>query len=270
VLLDDVQSSRDDRNITLDQVGISDLLYPIVILDRDREKQDTVASISMSVELPHHFRGTHMSRFLEVLHRHSRPFDGRTIPAILSELKKSLDAESAGITLSFPFFMRKQAPVSGAWSVMDYRCCFRGTSSPEGEDFVLSVSVPVSSTCPCSREISSYGAHNQRSRIDMEVRTRAGEDGIPEMVWIEELVALAEESASSPVYSLLKRPDERFVTESSYDNPVFVEDMVRNAAELLMQDSRIVWFRVTARSQESIHNHTAFAGLQWERDLSRD
>jgi GTP cyclohydrolase I len=149
---------------------------------------------------------------------------------------------------------------------MDYICSFRGSSGPGGEDFVLSVSVPVSSLCPCSREISSYGAHNQRSRIRMDVRTGKGADGHPEMIWIEELISLAEDSASSPVYSLLKRPDERFVTERSYDNPVFVEDMVRNTAQGLMDDGRVQWFKVTADSQESIHNHTAFASLTWSRN----
>ncbi len=263
--MEDVQNSMDHRKIALDQVGIRDLKYPIVVLDRERARQSTIAGISMSVELPHHFRGTHMSRFLEVLERHESTFDGNTIPAVLEELKQVLEARSAGITVTFPFFLAKHAPVTGAESRMDYMCSFMGSSGPQGEDFVLSVSVPVSSLCPCSREISSYGAHNQRSLITMDVRPLTCDDGLPEMIWIEELISLAEDSASSPVYSLLKRPDERFVTERSYDNPVFVEDMVRNTAQRLMEDDRVQWFKVTAESQESIHNHTAFASLTWSR-----
>lgn len=260
-----MQNTRDSRNITLDEAGIKDLLYPVTILDRERERQETVASISMSVELPHHFKGTHMSRFMEVLSRHSRVFDGGTIPAILNELKVVLEARSARMTVSFPYFLEKRAPVTGVPARMDYQCTFQGSSGPEGEDFLLTVSVPVGSLCPCSREISDYGAHNQRARITLEVMSAPDENGVPEMVWIEELIEIAEASASSPVYPLLKRPDEKFITERSYDNPVFVEDMVRNASESLMEDSRIAWFRVTAESQESIHNHTAYARLQWSR-----
>ena len=261
----DIQNSRDHRNITLDEAGIKDLLYPVTILDRDRDRQETVARISMSVELPHHFKGTHMSRFLEVLGSHLREFDGRTIPSILRDLKRVLEAPAARMTVDFPYFMEKKAPVTGVQAKMDYRCSFRGKSGPEGEDFVLGVTVPVSSLCPCSREISRYGAHNQRGHIAIEVRSLPGGDGMPQMVWIEELVEVAEASASSPVYPVLKRPDERFVTESSYDNPVFVEDMVRNASEMLMEDSRLIWFEVTAESHESIHNHTAFASYRWHR-----
>lgn len=264
--MNDVQNSRDFRNITLDEAGIKDLQYPVTLLDRQNEKQKTVAAISMSVELPHHFKGTHMSRFLEVLAEHTCEFNGRTIPAILDELKRVLDAESARIKVSFPYFMEKAAPVSGITAKMNYQCDFYGESSRSGEDFVLSVKVPVSSLCPCSKEISSYGAHNQRGHITIDVRSFLDEDGIPLIVWIEELIEVAESSASAPVYSLLKRPDEKYVTELAYDNPVFVEDMVRNASEKLMKDDRLVWFQVTAENQESIHNHTAYARFEWKRE----
>ena len=263
--MNDVQNSPDFRNITLDEAGIKDLLYPVTLLDRENEKQRTVATISMSVELPHHFKGTHMSRFLEVLSRHTCEFDGRTIPAILSELKEVLDAESARMTLEFPYFLEKKAPVTGIAAKMDYECRFFGESGPDGEDFILTVTTPVCSLCPCSREISSYGAHNQRGHITIETRSLPGEDGIPVIVWIEELIEIAETSASSPVYPLLKRPDEKHVTEHAYDNPVFVEDMVRNASDMLRKDSRLTWFRVTAENQESIHNHTAYAVFEWHR-----
>lgn len=264
--MNDVQNNPDFRNITLDEAGIKDLQYPVTLLDRANERQKTIAVISMSVELPHHFKGTHMSRFVEVLAGHTCEFNGRTIPAILTELKKVLDAESARMTVSFPYFLEKSAPVTGITAKMNYQCVFYGESGPEGEDFVLSVTVPVSSLCPCSREISSYGAHNQRGHITIDVRSFTDEEGIPEIIWIEELIEIAESSASSPVYSVLKRPDERYVTELAYDNPVFVEDMVRNASETLMKDDRLMWFQVTAENQESIHNHTAFARFEWKRD----
>ncbi len=264
--MNDIQNSPDFRNITLDEAGIKDLQYPVTLLDRANEKQATVASISMSVELPHQFKGTHMSRFVEVLAGHSCEFDGRRIPAILAELKKVLNAESAKITVSFPYFLDRKAPVTGIAAKMNYHCSFHGESGPEGDDFILSVEVPVSSLCPCSREISSYGAHNQRGLIHIDVRSLVDENGIAEIIWIEELIKIAESSASSPVYSLLKRPDEKYVTELAYDNPVFVEDMVRNAAERLMIDERLTWFRVTAENQESIHNHTAYARFEWNRN----
>ncbi|MCD4776004.1 MAG: GTP cyclohydrolase FolE2 [Candidatus Aegiribacteria sp.] len=264
--MNDVQNNPDFRNITLDEAGIKDLQYPVTLLDRANERQKTVAVISMSVELPHHFKGTHMSRFVEVLAAHTCEFNGRTIPAILTELKQILDAESARMTVSFPYFLEKAAPVTGIAAKMNYQCVFYGKSGPEGEDFVLSVTVPVSSLCPCSREISSYGAHNQRGHITIEVRSFPDEEGIPAIIWIEELIEIAESSASSSVYTVLKRPDEKYVTELAYDNPVFVEDMVRNASERLMEDDRLMWFQVTAENQESIHNHTAYARFEWERD----
>jgi len=261
--MNDIQNSPDFRNITLDEAGIKDIQYPVTLLDRQNEKQRTVATISMSVELPHHFKGTHMSRFVEVLAGHSCEFDGSTIPAMLAELKQVLDAESARITVSFPYFLEKAAPVTRITAKMNYQCTFYGESGRSGDDFVLSVRVPVSSLCPCSKEISSYGAHNQRGHIKIDVRSFPDKDGIPTIIWIEELIDIAESSASSPVYSLLKRADEKYVTEQAYDNPVFVEDMVRNASEKLMQDNRVTWFQVTAENQESIHNHTAYARFEW-------
>lgn len=263
--MNDIQNDPDHRKITLDQAGIKDLTYPVTLLDRDNETQRTVADICMSVQLPHQFRGTHMSRFLEVLERYTFNFNGTTIPAVLAELKEVLQARSADISISFPYFLDRRAPVTGIVSKMNYLCGFRGRSGPEGDDFVLSVEVPVTSLCPCSREISRYGAHNQRGSISMNVRSMPDDEGMPRIIWIEELIEVAESSASSPVYALLKRPDEAHVTELAFDNPVFVEDMVRNVAEFLMQDSRVDWFNVTAENHESIHNHTAFARVEWRR-----
>lgn len=261
----DIQNELDDRQIDIDQVGVSDLRYPITVLDQAAERQSTVASITMSVNLPHHFKGTHMSRFLEVLNEHRGEVTMRTVPAMLRELKEKLEAESARIEVSFPYFLERSAPVSGATGLMDYECWFHGESNGGADDFVLGVRVPVTSLCPCSKAISDYGAHNQRGNISIEVRSCPDGDGKPSLIWIEELVSVAEKSASAPVYALLKRDDERHVTMQAYDNPVFVEDMVRNVAARLQDDARVEWFRVHAVNHESIHNHGAFAKIEWRR-----
>ena len=262
--MDDVQNQTDERGIPLDQVGVTDLRYPIVVLDREREKQQTIARLTMSVNLPHHFKGTHMSRFLEVLNRHRGEVTMRTLPSILRELKERLEAESARIEVAFPYFLERVAPASGSRALMDYECSFVGEVNGGDEDFVLGVQVPVTSLCPCSKAISDYGAHNQRGVITIEARP-ARQDGESELIWIEELVDVAERSASAPVYPLLKRADERHVTMQAYDNPVFVEDMVRNVAAHLQGDRRVAWFRVQAVNHESIHNHSAYATLAWGR-----
>lgn len=260
----DVQGQRDERNVPINQVGVSDLRYPITVLDRARGRQDTVARISMSVALPHHFKGTHMSRFIEVLNAHRGEVTMRTLPVILHDLKERLDAEQARVEVAFPYFLERIAPVSGASALMDFECRFVGVASEDSDDFVLSVTVPVTSLCPCSKEISDYSAHNQRGYVTISVRTRPVQDDTG-IVWIEELVDVAEQSASAPVYPLLKRPDERHVTMQAYDNPVFVEDIVRNVAVRLQDDERVTWFEVTAVNQESIHNHSAFATVEWIR-----
>jgi GTP cyclohydrolase IB len=263
--MDDLQGSPDDRNIAIDQVGVTDLRYPIVILDRQHEKQQTVASFTMSVSLPHHFKGTHMSRFIEVLSQHRGEVTMRTLPAVLQQLKAVLEAESARIEVRFPYFLERVAPVSGATAPMDYECWFVGEVNGGADDFKVGVRVPVTSLCPCSKAISDYGAHNQRGLVTIEVRGERDPKGYPALIWIEELIAVAETSGSAPVYPLLKRADERHVTMQAYDNPVFVEDMVRNVASKLQADARISWFKVDAVNQESIHNHSAFAMIEWKR-----
>jgi GTP cyclohydrolase I len=257
--LADVQNDSDARGIPIDQVGICDLSYPIRVLDRTNQSQEVAARISMSVSLPHHFKGTHMSRFLEVLAEHRGELTMRTLPQILHELKKRLDAEAAHIEVEFTYFLERTAPVSGLKAPMDYCCTFIGESTPDTDDFLLRVGVPVSTLCPCSKEISDYGAHNQRGQITILVRTRPTADRSWELIWIEELIAVAERSASAPIYPLLKRSDERHVTMQAYDHPVFVEDIVRSVAIQLKADKRITWFEVRATNQESIHNHAAFA-----------
>ncbi len=266
--LEDVQNRADGRNVALDQVGVSDLRYPIRVLDRESGTQDTVATFSMSVNLPHHVKGTHMSRFLEVLNRHRGEVTMRTLPGILEDLRERLEAAGARIEVSFPYFLERKAPVSEATGLMDYECSFVGELRSDAEaDFVLGVKVPVTTLCPCSKAISDYGAHNQRGYVEMEVRSRRAE-GLPGVIWIEELVEIAELSASAPVYPLLKRPDERYVTMQAHDNPTFVEDVVRSVAIRLREDERVAWFRIRAENQESIHNHSAFACVEWSlRDV---
>jgi GTP cyclohydrolase I len=264
----DVQNYEDDRNIPIDQVGVSDLRYPITVMDPKRKdgKQETVANLSMTVSLPHHFKGTHMSRFIEVLNEHRGEVTMRTLPDILHALKRQLEAEAAHIEVNFPYFIEKEAPVTKAKALMEYECTFVGESNSAKDEFVFSVKVPVTSLCPCSKELSAYGAHNQRGYVTIEARSRRGEDGNPLIIWIEELIEVAESSASAPVYALLKRVDEKAVTEMAYDRPRFVEDIVRDVAQKMMADQRVEWFRVNVVNYESIHNHSAFAKIEWTRN----
>lgn len=254
----DVQSQYDDRKMAINKVGIKDISYPIIVLDKADGTQNTVASINMYVDLPHDTKGTHMSRFVEILQRYYGRISIKNMKSILMEMKEGLDAERAHISFSFPYFINKKAPVSGAEGLMNYQVEFHGECGEDNEvDFVLVVHVPVKSLCPCSKEISEYGAHNQRSIVTIKVRFK-------KLVWIEEMVALAEKSASSPLYSVIKRVDEKYVTEHSYDNPNFVEDIVRNVAVELNNDINITWFSVESENFESIHNHNAYAFI--ERD----
>lgn len=261
----DVQNTADTRGIAIDQVGITNLRYPITVKCRGGKPTATVADISMSVDLPHHFKGTHMSRFLEVLAKHKGDITLRSLPPILLELKQRLDAESANMELSFPHFIEKAAPISRARAKVCCQCTFSISCNGGKDDVSLRVEVPVTTLCPCSKEISDYGAHNQRGHVTIAVRPAMTRDGWA-WVWIEELVEIAEKSASAPVYALLKRPDERHVTMQAHDNPVFVEDLVRNVALYLKEDSRIASFDVRAVNQESIHAHDAFARVVWKRE----
>jgi GTP cyclohydrolase IB len=260
VILDDVQNRPDSRGIAIDAVGVNGLRYPISVLDQAHAKQDTIAEISMSVALPADVKGTHLSRFLEILAEHCGELTQRTIPTVLAEVQRRLDTADAQLTVAFPYFLPRSAPVTGATALMDYACRFRARLSAEGPEFALRVAVPVTSVCPCSKAISDYGAHNQRGMITIEVWPRQT-DGEFDLIWIEDLIAIAEASASSPVFPLLKRADERHVTMSGYDNPVFVEDMVREAARQLESDDRVAAFTVEAVNAESIHNHGAFARI---------
>jgi len=252
--LKDIQNQKDHRKIEIDKVGVKGIRYPIVVLDRKNKIQHTVGTLNMYVSLPHHFKGTHMSRFIEVLNKYRHGISTKNIPGILIKIKEKLNSESAHIEISFPFFIEKSAPVTKAKSLMEYRCYIWGAHN-EKSDLIVGVEVPVTTLCPCSREISNYGAHNQRTTIMVKVRFK-------KFFWIEDLIALAEKCGSSEVYPLLKRPDEKLVTETAFDNPVFVEDVVRNMAEHLDRNPNIIWYTVESESRESIHNHNAYAFIE--------
>lgn len=260
-MLADVQASRDGRNMPVDEVGIAGLRYPVAVADREHGKQDTVAQIRMAVNLPPGVKGAHLSRFIEILHETAGEITLQAVPAILEAIRARHGAGRAWLKVSFPFFLRRAAPVTGATALMDYQCWLEGETGVAGPQVTLGVRVPVTSVCPCSKAISDYGAHNQRSAITIQVRPR-DEDGLPAGISAEELIEAAEAAASSPVFPLLKRPDERHVTMRAHDHPVFVEDMARAVAETLSRDERIVWYAVEAASEESIHNHEAFARIQ--------
>lgn len=260
----DIQKTEDQRKVALDQVGVCDLKYPITVLDRAQGTQQTIATVSLSVSLPAKIKGTHMSRFIEVLNRYRGEITMTAIPRILADLKTRLEAEAAQVTMTFPYFLEKIAPVSGLSGYIDCEATFVGESGPDGEKFCLQVKAPVASLCPCSKAISDYGAHNQRGTVDMRVRLVDNAGSLPKL-WIEELVEVAESSASAPLYPLLKRSDERHVTMQAYDNPAFVEDIVRDVAVQLRADERIASFEVTVTNYESIHAHNAFAVSRFTR-----
>lgn len=255
--MDDIQNQRDDRNIPIDEVGVKRLSYPITVLDKHHGRQETVAEIEMTVGLPHEFRGTHMSRFLEVLEKHRGEMTLFTIGRILREIKRRLHAERAAMSVAFPYFIEKTAPVSGARSLLRYDCRFYGTLD-RAADFVLTVVVPVTTLCPCSKAISARSAHNQRSLVTVSAR-------FTDFLWIEDLVELVEASASAEVFTLLKRPDEKWLTEQAYDRPRFAEDLVREVAQRLDALPQVSWYAVSTENLESIHAHSAFAFLKREK-----
>ncbi len=255
----DVQSLADRRRIAIDKVGVKDITYPITLLTPDGGEFHTVARVNMYVDLPHHQKGTHMSRFLEVLNEHREGIRPDNVKDICRAIKQRLNAETAHLELRFTYFVEKQAPVTRTPGLMDYQVTFEVTANCE-EDFTMAVRVPATSLCPCSKEISMYGAHNQRCEIEAKVRFH-------KMLWIEELVRIVEAAASTEVFSVLKRPDEKFVTEDAFDNPKFVEDIVRDLAVALEEEERIDWYSISSENFESIHNHNAYA--QITRDKRR-
>jgi len=250
--IEDVQNIADKRKIAIDKVGIKDIKHPVKVSDRTAGEQHTIANFNMYVNLPHHFKGTHMSRFVEILNQHEHEITVKSFRQMLGEMTERLDAESGYIEMNFPYFVNKEAPISKVRSLMDYDVSFVGEITGKETAMTVKVIVPVTSLCPCSKNISDYGAHNQRSHVTLTVR-------VDSFVWIEDLIDLVEKEASCEIYGLLKRPDEKYVTERAYDNPKFVEDMVRDIAAKLNEDERISAYIVESENFESIHNHSAYA-----------
>lgn len=252
----DIQNQPDYRNIPIDKVGIKGLKYPVKVLDKIAGLQSTVAEISMYVDLPHQCKGTHMSRFVKILHLFRTRVSFESLTNILEDMKEILNAESSHIEITFPYFIEKESPETGSRGLMDYTCSIYGSSDKKNNtDIILKVAVPVTSVCPCSKEISKYGAHNQRGEVLVSTRFK-------KFIWIEDIVELVEKEASCDIFSVLKREDEKFVTEKAYENPKFVEDVVRDVAKALMEDENITWFSVSAENFESIHNHSAYAYIE--------
>ncbi len=250
--IEDVQNIEDKRQIAIDKVGIKDIQHPIKVSDRSSGEQHTIANFNMYVNLPHQFKGTHMSRFVEILNQNEREITVRSFREMLPQMTERLQAESGYVEMAFPYFVNKTAPISKVKSLMDYQVTFLGEITGNKTDVMVRVVVPVTSLCPCSKNISDYGAHNQRSHVTVTVKAKS-------FFWIEDIIDLVEEEASCEIFGLLKRPDEKFVTEKAYDNPKFVEDIVRDIAARLNDDDRINAYTVESENFESIHNHSAYA-----------
>jgi GTP cyclohydrolase IB len=257
--IEDVQGRADSRELPINKVGVKDLYHPVRVKDRSRGEQHTIANFNMYVALPHDFKGTHMSRFVEVLHRNEREISVESFRDILTEMTEKLDARSGHIEMEFPYFVMKKAPVSGVESLMDYKASLIGELHDGRSELWLKVIVAATSLCPCSKRISNYGAHNQRSHIAIKARVAAH-------MWLEELIEIAEQEASCEVYGVLKRPDEKYVTERAYDNPKFVEDLVRDVAVRLNGDERVRAYTIEAENFESIHNHSAYALIEKDKE----
>ena len=255
VKLHDKQSERDHRELRIDKVGVRGLRFPIQVRDKARVTQNTIATIGMFVDLPKEFKGTHMSRFIEVLNAHGAMVHVENITDILHAMQRKFQAATSHLEMEFPYFMVKKAPVSEMESLMDYVARFDATACHKDIDFVLTVKAMVTTLCPCSKAIAAYGAHNQRGEVTVQIRSR-------KPVWIEDLISIIESSASSELYALLKRQDEKAVTERAYENPVFVEDLVRNVALKLNAQPEVSWYKVEAENHESIHNHNAYACIE--------
>ena len=255
--LPDTQNKVDTRQIVIDKVGIKDISHPITYIDREGNRMPTIGNFTMTVTLPEDLKGTHMSRFIEILNDGPCEFDSANFDRIINKVRERLDSKTAHITLDFPFFRKKQAPSSGVESMMDYQVTLYGVLDKGESEVMMKVVVPVTSLCPCSKSISKYGAHNQRSHITIKAKANKGQ-----MLYIEDLIDLAERKASCELYAILKRDDEKHVTERAYDNPAFVEDLVRDIAVELNNDDRINYYRLESENFESIHNHSAYALIE--------
>ena len=259
----DVQGSADTRKLAINKVGIKDIRHPVIVKDRSDGKQHTIATFSMFVFLPHQFKGTHMSRFVSILNDHEKEISYTSFNDMLREMAELLEAESGYIEMKFPYFVNKKAPVSGVESLLDYEVSLVGEINAGVTSTRIKVQIPVTSLCPCSKSISNYGAHNQRSHVTLDARTSG-------FIWIEELIDIVEKQASCELYGLLKRPDEKYVTERAYDNPKFVEDMVRDIAGELNKDDRIRQYVLESENFESIHNHSAYALIEFDKEAANE
>jgi GTP cyclohydrolase I len=256
--MEDVQNGPAKVRLLIDCVGIRGLELPLVVRDRALGRQHTVAKVDMGVELPSAFKGTHMSRFVEVLENWSAEVNYRSVKRLLEDVKLRLEASRAYVLFRFPYFVRKKAPASGSEGMVCYHCRLTGEADEQGKTtFILELDVPVMTVCPCSKAISAEGAHSQRAQVRMSLRMRG-------FSWLEEFIEIAEKGASSPVYTSLKREDEKFVTELAFANPAFVEDVVRVVAHDLAHHPQVASFRVEVESCESIHCHNAFAWIEGE------
>ena len=253
--IEDVQNTEDTRRIGIDRVGIKSIRHPILFRQRDEGLQATVAMFDMTVNLSHEQKGTHMSRFVEILNEELDILDIRTFPQVIADMTARLEADNGYIETRFPFFVRKKAPVTGALSLLDYAVTLTGEWVAGAAKLWLKVVVPVTSLCPCSKKISDYGAHNQRSHVTLTVVSA-------QTLWVEDLIDLIERQASSQIYGLLKRADEKYVTERAYNNPKFVEDIVRDIANDLNQHQGILYYKLETENFESIHNHSAYAVIE--------
>ncbi|MFC4314701.1 GTP cyclohydrolase FolE2 [Steroidobacter flavus] len=257
--IEDVQARADSRRIPINKVGIKDVYHPVRVKDRSSGEQHTIANFNMYVALPHNFKGTHMSRFVELLHGNEREISVESFRDILAQMTEKLNAQTGHIEMAFPFFVMKKAPVSGVESLMNYQASLIGELHNGVSELWLKVVVAATSLCPCSKDISKYGAHNQRSHITIKAKV----DG---HMWLEELIDIAESEASCEVYGILKRADEKHVTERAYENPKFVEDIVRDVAVRMNNEDRVRAYVVEAENFESIHNHSAYALIEKDKD----
>ena len=253
--IEDVQNTPDKRHLDIDKVGIKSIRHPISVKDKTGGDQATIAMFDMYVHLPHNFKGTHMSRFVEILNENERTISVKNFEKILRVMLERLESKAGDVEMTFPYFVNKKAPISGVESLLDYEVTFIGSIKDNKFVNQIKVVIPVTSLCPCSKKISDYGAHNQRSHVTVTVETN-------DFVWIEDVIELVEKNASSELYGLLKRPDEKYVTEKAYDNPKFVEDMVRDIATDLNLNNKITSYIVESENFESIHNHSAYAMIQ--------
>lgn len=261
--LPDTQNQKDTRELPIDKVGVKNLKFPIAVKDKENDIQHTIATIAMTVDLPMEFKGTHMSRFVEILQNENHEIHVDSIYSICKEMQKKFHATTSHLEMEFPYFKEKKAPVSGKPSLIDYKVKFHAVRHNGRKDFILTVTIPVTTVCPCSKNISKYGAHNQRSEVTVSIRFK-------DMVWIEDIISIVEQCASADLYALLKREDEKYLTERAYENPVFVEDLVRNIVIELKKNKDITWYIVEAENFESIHNHNAYACIESHNNVDNE